>query len=88
MTTKNVKVYETTFYGATNSKGARIKVTDMKSGESVFMDYNYNLVGLELHKAVVIGAAWKMDKHGIQYDNLMYGGETVKGYLLVELFDY
>ena len=37
------KGYEVKYYGATNTKGARVKLTELRNGASKFISYDYAL---------------------------------------------
>lgn len=37
------RAFHVEFYGPTNTKGARIRVKDMRQGTRVFLDYDYAL---------------------------------------------
>ena len=72
-----MKSITTTYYGPTNTRGARIRATD-NDGNSVTLPYPHELSGEECHRAAVIALCDKMGWSG----TLAHGGHA-RGYVYV-----
>ena len=44
---KNMRCFELKYFGATNSKGARVKIIDKRFGVSKFVDMSYNHMSMK-----------------------------------------
>jgi hypothetical protein len=73
-----ITVYETAYYGPTDHRGQRIKVTNKRTGNSRWHHWDYSVnPGLWQHEhAVRECAVW-------DFKRVEMGGETDKGWLFV-----
>lgn len=39
---ENLRTFEIKFFGPTNNRGARVKITDCKRNESIFIEFDYS----------------------------------------------
>lgn len=73
-----VTVYETTYYGPTDNRGSRIKVTNTRTGKSRWHHWDYAVTwGHYQHEHAVRECA--VD----DFVSIEYGGNTKRGYLFV-----
>lgn len=72
-----MKAIETKFYGATNTRGARIVASD-SDGNRATISYPYELSGEAVHRAAADQLCGKMGWTGA-----LAGGATKRGYVFV-----
>jgi hypothetical protein len=71
-------VYETRFFGPTDNRGSRVKVTNTKLENYRWHHWDYSAGnGLDQHREAV----WRNSYGDVQAVN--YGGQTKQGYLWV-----
>ena len=69
----NLKTFEVSYIGATNTQGSRIKIQDFLKNEVKYIPYNYN------YNNCMDGAIEFLESKGIE---VLYTSESKKGYLL------
>ena len=76
-----ITIYETAFFGPTDNRGQRIKVTNKRTGKSRWHHWDYSVNwGLDQHKQAV----WQCADGIIGgRSTVQIGGETKRGYLIV-----
>lgn len=82
-----VTTFKVTFYGATNTRGARFKVSDLRNDEVSWHSYDYSAGGgYDSAQSAVFKHIWKMN--GIpHHEQLHYSGTFDKGYYVTEVKD-
>jgi len=71
-------IYETKFYGPTDNAGARIKVTNMKTGHYKWHYWNYEVDYGQAQHLHALTVCAKVNPNGVTL-----GGETKMSYLWV-----
>ena len=73
-----ITIYETAFYGPTDSRGQRIKVTNKRTGQSRWHHWDYSVDwGIPQHEHAVRECAVA------RFESVEVAGETNKGWLFV-----
>jgi hypothetical protein len=73
-----ITIYETTYYGPTDNRGSRIKVTNTRTGKSRWHDWDYAVdPGIHQHEYAV------RECSVAEFHTVKLGGETKLGYLFV-----
>jgi hypothetical protein len=71
-----ITIYETKYLGPTDNRGARIKVTNKRTGKSRVHHWDYSVnAGISQHEHAVRECAVAT------FESVAYGGETKHGYL-------
>ena len=73
-----ITIYETAFFGPTDNRGQRIKVTNKRTGQSRWHHWDYSVNwGHDQHEHAIRECTVP------DWESIEYGGETKRGYLWV-----
>lgn len=71
-------IFETRYYGPTDNRGSRIKVTNTRTGQSRWHHWDYSVnAGRDQHEHAV------RECSVASFVTVEYGGETKQGYLFI-----